>query len=354
MKKSLTFLVIGGVMFSSCRSNELYDVDPVEALAVESSKFNDIGHFILTENHLDKNFKEFLYGEIEKQFDGDYNVLVDVLLEKNGNSKSKQLGFSKRITDDLQVQNIYPQVFIPFYAELKAEEILGSKDPIVVFHTSDETIREYPGFALNDKGELEELDFLISEEFAMQNEIWVISPNERVGNKDFVSLDKEDEGRALKVASFGNGDLHVAQIMVPDLGAIESWIEGKIELGLRAFSPGVPNLLNYSYPQIKRDKLKDQRWYSVGTHICNWTSAVGDYIVLHWTEYDGGSTSTPVTINYPATPTSPAMSYTFTLKTDDDDLGYAAVLKTDNPNNVPFVGTLYNTGKIQWKMGMIL
>lgn len=41
-----------------------------------------------------------------------------------------------------------------------------------------------------------------------------------------------------------------------------------------------------------------------------------------------------------------------TLKTNDD-LGYAAVLKTDNPNNVPYIGTLYNTGKIQWKMGMI-
>ncbi len=113
------------------------------------------------------------------------------------------------------------------------------------------------------------------------------------------------------------------------------------------------NLLNYSYPQIGRDNLKDQRWLSVVTNICTWTSVVGDYIVLHWTEYDGGSTSTPVTINYPATPTSPAMSYTYTLETNDDDLGYAAVLKTDNPNNVPYLGTLYNTGKIQWNMGMI-
>jgi hypothetical protein len=353
MKKLLVFLVVGGLMFFSCQSNEIYDADPVEALAVESSKFNDIGHFVLTENRLDIGFKEFLYGEIEKQFDGDYNVLIDVLLEKNTSSKSKVLGFSSRLTDELQAQDIYPQVFIPFYEELKAEGILGSKDPIVVFHTTDETIREYPGYTLNDKGELQKLDFLISENFAKQNEIWVISPNERVGNGDFVSVDKDGEGRSLKVAAFGNGDLYVAQIMVPDLGAIESWIEGKIELELRAFSPGVPNLLNYSYPQIKRNKLDDQGWHSVGTNVCNWSSVIGDYIVLQWTEYDGGPTSTPVTINYPATPTSPAMSYTYTIKTDDDDLGYAAVLKTDNPNNVPYIGTLYNTGKIQWKMGMI-
>lgn len=346
-------MAIAGLMFFSCQENELYDVEPLKNSVSENSKYNEIGHFVLNENRLDENFKEFLYGEIEKQFDGDYNVLIDVLLEKNVNSKSKELEFSKRVTDELQGQDIYPQVFIPFYEELKANEILGSKDPIVVFHTPDETIREYPGYTLNDKNELQELDFLISEEFAMQNEIWVISPNERVGDKDFVSLDKEDEGRSLKVAAFGNGDLYVAQIMVPDLGAIESWIEGKIELELRAFSPGVPNLLNYSYPQIKRDKLKDQRWHSVGTNICTWTSVVGDYIVLHWTESDGGSTSTPVTISYPATPTSPAMSYTYTLQTDDDDLGYAAVLKTDYPNNVPYIGTLYNTGKIQWKMGMI-
>ncbi|WPR77726.1 hypothetical protein [Algoriphagus sp. NG3] len=188
---------------------------------------------------------------------------------------------------------------------------------------------------------------MISEEFAMQNEIWVISPNERVGNTDFVSLNKEDEGRYLKISAFGNGTLYVSQIMVPDLGSIESWVRGKVELELRAFSPGIPNLLNYSYPQIKRDKLKNQRWHSVGTNICTWAPSVGDYVILHWTESDGGSTSTPITINYPATETSPAMSFTYTIKTDDQDLGYAAVLKTDN------IGDLYNTGKIQWKMGMI-
>ena len=109
------------------------------------------------------------------------------------------------------------------------------------------------------------------------------------------------------------------------------------------------NLLNYSYPQISRDNLKDQRWLSVVTNICTWTSVVGDYIVLHWTEYDGGFTSTPVTINYPASPTSPAMSYTYTLETNDDDLGYAAVLKTDNPNNVPYIGTLYTQEKFNGK-----
>lgn len=243
MKNPLHFLVIGGLMLFSCQSNELYDVDPVEALAVESSKFIDIGHFVLTENRLDKNFKEFLYGEIVKQFDGDYNVLIDVLLEKNVSSKSKALEFSKRTTDAMQDKGVYPQLFIPFYEKLIAEQILGSKDPIVVFHTPDESIREYPGYTLDDKGELQELDFLISEEFAMQDEIWVISPNERVGNRDFVSLDKEDEGRSLKVSAFGNGNLYVAQIMVPNLGAIESWIEGKIELELRAFSPGVPKFI---------------------------------------------------------------------------------------------------------------
>lgn len=57
-----------------------------------------------------------------------------------------------------------------------------------------------------------------------------------------------------------------------------------------------------------------------------------------------------MTINYPATETSPAMTFSFTIQSDDDDLGYAAVLKTDQPNNIPYIGTLYNTGLIQWKM----
>lgn len=203
---------------------------------------------------------------------------------------------------------------------------------------------------MNQNNDLEELNFLISEEFVMENEIWVIGPNERVGNDNFISLEKEDEGKDLKVSVYGNGALYVGSIMVPDLGAIESWVQGKVELELRAFSPNISNLLSYSYPQIKRDDLKNQKWKAVNTFICNWTSVVGDYIILHWTEDDGGSSSTPVTINYPATETSPAMTFTFTIQSDDDDLGYAAVLKTDQPNNIPYIGTLYNTGLIQWKM----
>lgn len=97
---------------------------------------------------------------------------------------------------------------------------------------------------MNQNNDLEELNFLISEEFVMENEIWVIGPNERVGNDNFISLMKEDEGKDLKVSVYGNGALYVGSIMVPDLGAIESWVQGKVELELRAFSPNISNLLS--------------------------------------------------------------------------------------------------------------
>lgn len=357
MKKTFIFsyslIVACGILFS-CQTNDFIDDSPVESTTFESQKFKELGLFVLRENRLDEDFKDFLYDEVEKQFDGDYNVLIDVLLAHSADPSAKELDFSKRAAVAMHDQETYQQIFIPFFEELKTKEILGTKEPILVFHTPDETVREYPGYTLNDKGTLQEVDFLISEEFAMNNEIWVISPNERVGREGFTSVEKKDEGNSLKISSFGNGDLYVANIMVPDLGGIESWIEGKVELELRAFSPNVPNLLFYRYPDIKRDDLKDQKWKVVDTSVCNWATTVGDYIVLQWTEYDGGSNTTPLLINIPATPTSPAMSFTYTIKTGDDDLGYAAVLKTDTPINMaPLLATLYNTGWIQWKMKMI-
>lgn len=46
------------------------------------------------------------------------------------------------------------------------------------------------------------------------------------------------------------------------------------------------------------------------------------------------------------------MSFKCILETNDDDLGYAAVLTADNPNNVPYL-LIFNTGKIQWKIEMV-
>lgn len=170
--------------------------------------------------------------------------------------------------------------------------------------------------------------------------------NERVGNEGYISIDPQQKINEYQIvpSNWHGGNLYVESFMVPDLGAIESWIDGKIELQVRAVSHLLGNITLYNYGQIRRKYLKDQKWRAANTFICSWDDTVGPNIMIHWTELDGGPSNTTVTIPFPAMDGVPAISYAFTIAEDDDDLGYQLVQLSHSPSMI------YNTGYIQWKM----
>ena len=149
----------------------------------------------------DASFREVLYKEVDKKFDGDNDILFEKLLEIPitekqtigariaNTTKSKDMTSITQACDAFKgigEENYYPQIFIPFYDELKESGVLGTKSPVVVVHSGDDGTEEYVGYTLDSKGELTKTSFLVDEDYAMNNEVWVISINERVDSQGLV------------------------------------------------------------------------------------------------------------------------------------------------------------------------
>lgn len=139
-------------------------------------------------------FRCFVYKEIEKQFDGDYNVLINIIDEKFIKKKKHNEcileGEFGRYFDD---RDIFPQIYIPFFEELKMKGKLGKKNPVLVYYVDENDNGLYPGYVVDENGKQNKLDFLISEKYAENNEVWVFSINERVdGNGKVVYNNEED------------------------------------------------------------------------------------------------------------------------------------------------------------------
>lgn len=202
----IAFALAIGLLFTVCEEN--FEFEKTEQLIEFQSYENQI---IFTQGNLntlgmaalsiadDPEFREIVYKEIEKQFDGDYNVLFETLSQVQTSDQSTigaRMAATSEIDEKLYLameafKNIegidyFPQIYIPFYEELKEKKVSSNakvlspeNEPVIVLFTGDDSQDVYPGYQLNESGELEETGFMIDEEFAQNNEVWVISLNER-------------------------------------------------------------------------------------------------------------------------------------------------------------------------------
>jgi len=138
----------------------------------------------------EKDFKKKFYALVEESFDGERNVLFKTLLQEEKSPMARRLqtelqkngNVALRAFDNIEGKNYYPQIFVPFYDELKAAGKLSVKEPVLVFHITDSDGPLYSGYSVDGEGDLKELNFRISEAFARENEVWVVSLNERVND----------------------------------------------------------------------------------------------------------------------------------------------------------------------------
>ncbi len=125
------------------------------------------------------SFKLHVYEQVEKKFDGDFNVLIETVQDdfpSNGLKSAKIQNSLNYFKDG----NLFPQIYIPFYEELKSAGKLSQKDPVFLIFTDENESGNYEGYLLNEDGKFSKLKFLVDAKFAMNNEVWVISLNERV------------------------------------------------------------------------------------------------------------------------------------------------------------------------------
>jgi len=147
----------------------------------------------------DPQFRSVLYQEIEKQFDGDYNVLFEhlqyVRQRQNTYPGARMTdtheigaGFLESIDafKGIEGTDYYPQIYIPYYEALNERKggsanMRVSSDhlsPVLVLYADDNPDDAFPGYQLDADGNLVDTGMLIDEEYAQNNEVWVMSLNE--------------------------------------------------------------------------------------------------------------------------------------------------------------------------------
>ncbi len=203
----------------------------------------------------------------------------------------------------IEGRDFYPQIYIPFYEEAKerrlanplAKEALVAEDPVVVLYAGDETQTVYTGYMLNDSGELTESTLEIDEEYALYNEVWVISLNERI-----VDIDEVDNSTT--------GTLSSPSALIDKIRIKchkESWLAGASEVNIITFISDYRfydlhfedygggdheggRIYKFSRSSVRYESMKDINFYIYG----HWDSKRPNAPYAHYVifEYDSWPT----------------------------------------------------------------
>ena len=290
-------------------------------------------------------FREFILSECLQQKHGDYNVyLKDVISAYRGKS-----GYESFISTleplVLQLKQLTngrePLIFYP-----RAETIEGQKkkrsnsriemyDPVGVYEDVFNPI-DYssPGYIVNDGYNLVYFQD-ITEEYAWENDVWVLGQEENVSPENMVAAPEDmNNGRVNGGAEYGG------LIQVTDINAIEHWTSGKLEFKVFVLSSTGITVSIKPFGKWKRSHFRDSKWFDFNHFITNWnTSNWGNFMVEKWIEEDGGqSAEVSISIPPPSGQTGPTTTIKFPSKNNDDDLGSAAPQFTDPINQIYYIG----------------
>lgn len=230
-------------------------------------------------------FKQLVYDEVSKRFDGDDNVLLTNLNGKSLKSASIDQKYGS-VVSALKDKGLYPQIYIPQFEEGRLKSA-KSDSPIYIIDglNANDSTKQFKSVYLDENGEIRETDFLIDENFARNNEVWVISYNERV------DIDGESsENLTAKSARVGVKSEYMMKIKCPDLGEIESWIKGAPEL--RCIMKSAKGNISEQYFYPSKRKYIDNVWWDIngttGRYLYYWDiESFTKTVLFHWVEVDG-------------------------------------------------------------------
>lgn len=246
-----------------------------------------VGLFDLSKN---EDFRKVVFQGAEKEFDGDYNVLlsaVDEELQKTGTSLMSELinsinsNQSISRSRDLEAIAVYNeqsilseaingfdyydekafiQIYIPFIDNFNENT---KQYPIIVLGLDDEETGI--GYQTNDGKNYEQI--IVTEQMARKNLTWVISVNEEFASTEDLERFLEfgpiqvDEIKGVAVAR----ETYPKALRISDIyiyNKNESWINGKAEINfvsaqLRFWCSGTPQVItsNQSIERIDNGEL---------------------------------------------------------------------------------------------------
>lgn len=216
MKRSLFLRVLLFSLFvSSTACQEDIAVDPEETLNIGRDRVINLsdneraayhykhmktlakGLLYMAQN---PEFRTVLYSKIDEKFDGEPNVLIELLAEAYGKEKLyqeiqqsfEQYGVDETFENGLQAfdfrettgEQYFPHIAIFFRDEsqpnVSVRTASGNSLPVILIENPLSETDAEPGYTLDEKGNLVQMDTLVTEEYAKENEVWVLAQNERV------------------------------------------------------------------------------------------------------------------------------------------------------------------------------
>jgi hypothetical protein len=218
----------------------------------------------------DKDFKVLLYSEIDKRFDGDDNVLIETLNKKLKLKNKSLLEVIKEMNNESDIENAkkvydsfkninkleyFPQIFIPNYSNLKSLGKIGKQKPILYIYNGDENDNKsenYKGYKIIN-GKMTEITG-VNEKFASENEVWVVSINERVIGDNKGNIVKDLFSKA-RIASTISNEWKIDKVKVKV--NLEGWAAGSAEVRLCAY-------INYFLPSLNKVVFNDLFTFQLG------------------------------------------------------------------------------------------
>ncbi len=179
--------------------------------------------------------RERVYSFIEKQFDGEHNVLITTLVNEGGLPGTNELHGALKAFHDIHGNTYHPQIYIPYLDELKEAKVLGTGNPIIVPYAGQEPAdgEGYTGYFVDDRGELQRIEISIDSMQAGKKEVWVISLNESVNSEGKLDL-VESNYTDIPYGGRTNAVINCRIQKMTVKHHKESWVAGKSEVAIRA------------------------------------------------------------------------------------------------------------------------
>lgn len=308
-----------------------------EAKTPKTDQLRALTESILRTAKLSPEFKKYVYTICAKQPYGDYYIRVSDIISYNAKNNyvfwgEKQTAYIECLVKSIQTADSKrpeePIIFIPFLEDRDVEKVTSeymTRNPEGVIGDEYEPETEKcPSYIIGENEQLARLEPR-DEEYAWNNDLWVINQEEVVDEAFPVAMPPSFP----ELTRFNGQTERGGIINVTNIGQIESWINGKVELKFFVFSQSGAKTNEIATGKTKRNDVKN-KWKDFNYFLFYWnTSNIGNYVIEAWIEQDGGSTTT-VSQNIPAPCTGcPSTSISYTTKNDDDLMGQSIIQFSD-------------------------
>ncbi len=261
------------------------------------------------------SFKSFVFEKASQKFDDDYNVLEKDLLSYPGISSIANVAL---INEKLaKFKNIggntyYPQLYIPRLSVTNASRTTNNDvETEFVLYDGNESIIEYPGYTLNYDGILVPTYEAITEEYAMSNDVVVMSLNETVDNNGLLTPVTLSTNEIQETQDFTNGKLVYKYNKMTVKHHKESWAAGKSDIAVINWQEtwngtaygqiGAPlasiypstsahgnSALGYYIKKFDRCDVKNKKELTLERKITegDFSNTITGNIIYHWTIFE--------------------------------------------------------------------